>query len=72
MIIITILNIVSTFIFKNIDTINLFDIKALNIALTMFVILVISFLITLFFDFLITEIWIKLKKRKINKMKESE
>ena len=71
-IIITILNIVSTFIFKNIDTINLFDIKVLNIVLTMFVILIISFLVTLFFDFLITEIWIKLKKRKINKMKESE
>ena len=63
-IIITIINLFAILFFDYVNVLKIFDVNGLNIVVTVFLSLIINYLISFFIDCLVTEIWVKIKNSK--------
>ena len=63
-IIITLSNVISMKLFSYVNYFKIFDVKWVNIVLTVVLSLLFSYVCALFWDSLISEIWVKIKSRK--------
>ena len=62
-VLLSLINVICAFAFDYFNFLRLFDVKALNIAITVIISLIFNFFITFMIDYFITEIWLK-KRRK--------
>ena len=63
-IILTIINIICILVFDYFNFLRLFDIKALNIVITIILSLIFNFFIAFMIDYFITNIWLRKKRKK--------
>lgn len=63
-VIITIINVLLAFILDDVNFLRLFDIKIVNIIATIIISLLFNFFIAFAIDYLVTTIWLKIKRKK--------